>query len=71
MVVNKELNVMKMKRMTEEMNPEEDCCICRHFRMWKPQPKYCTVKKEIVDPLQRGMPCFKLRKGLPVITPIQ
>ena len=40
------------------------CCICSHFRMWKPQKMYCTVKQEVVDPLKENEPCWKLRKGL-------
>jgi hypothetical protein len=40
------------------------CCECRHFRMWKPQEMYCTVKKNVVDPLKRNEPCHIKRKGL-------
>lgn len=28
----------------------EDCCSCSHFRMFKPQPEWCTSKKERVNP---------------------
>jgi hypothetical protein len=50
-----------------EVNMKEDgklCCECRHFRMWKPQEMYCTVKKNVVDPLKRNEPCHIKRKGL-------
>ena len=47
-----------------------DCCSCMHFRMWKPKPEYCTVKKTCVDPLKRDEPCFRLRNGLPVFDKI-
>ena len=40
------------------------CCDCKHFRMWKPKESYCTVKKEVVDPLAENEPCYVLRKGL-------
>jgi hypothetical protein len=43
--------------------PLEHCCICSHFRMWKPQESYCTVKKTSVEPLKENEPCWKLRKG--------
>ena len=43
------------------------CCDCKHFRMWKPQPEYCTVLKGKVDPLQQNKDCYKLRKGLPMV----
>jgi len=42
----------------------KQCCICKHFRMWKPQESYCTVHKQIVDPLEKDKDCFVLRKGL-------
>ena len=45
------------------------CCDCRHFRMWKPEPEYCTKKKTRVDPLKESEPCFKLRKALQAILP--
>jgi hypothetical protein len=35
--------------------------------MFKPKEEYCTFKKEVVDPLKEDEPCFKLRKGLPLI----
>ena len=28
----------------------ENCCECKHFRMWKPQEEWCTVHKERVNP---------------------
>lgn len=40
------------------------CCDCRHFRMWKPKERYCTVKRDIVSPLTAGCDKFKRRKGL-------
>jgi len=45
---------------------KRDCCICKHFRMFKPEPEWCTVKKMRVDPLCEDEPCWELRKGLPV-----
>ena len=29
----------------------EDCCNCKHFRMFKPMSEYCTIKKARVEPL--------------------
>ncbi len=40
------------------------CCDCKHFRMWKPEPEYCTVKKSRVDPLKTCEACWVGRKGL-------
>lgn len=44
---------------------EAVCCMCKHFRMWKPQKMYCTVKKEVVDP-ESICKEYSLRKGLPM-----
>jgi hypothetical protein len=41
------------------------CCICRHFRMFKPSPEWCTRKKTKVPPFGIEK-CFKLRKGMSV-----
>jgi len=49
------------------MNILKQCCICKHFRMWKPKECYCTLKKQIVDPLGKDKDCFILRKGLKII----
>lgn len=43
----------------------ETCCDCRHFRMWKPEPEYCTLMKTTVKPLATGCPDFVRRKNLP------
>ena len=40
------------------------CCDCSHFRMWKPQPEWCTEKKERVNPLNCNCPMFTRRKNL-------
>ena len=40
------------------------CCDCSHFRMWKPEERYCTVEKDVVNPLAAGCDKFKRRKGL-------
>jgi hypothetical protein len=58
------------KRYMEESDEFiRNCCICKHFRMWKPEPEYCTKKKAVVNPLAESEPCFKLRKGLQAIMP--
>ena len=41
-----------------------DCCICRHFRMFKPIPEYCMLKKLQVYPTENTCECFMKRKGL-------
>lgn len=46
-----------------EKPPMIACCMCRHFRMWKPQESYCTFKKTTVNPLKENEPCFTGRKG--------
>jgi len=55
--------VGRRKEGEEVMTENSVCCICKHFRMWKPEKKYCTVKKIVVDP--EGI-CndYILRKGL-------
>lgn len=45
----------------------QSCCECRHFRMWKPEPEFCTMKKVRVDPLAEGENRFILRRGLAYI----
>ena len=44
--------------------PLKHCCICRHFRMFKPEKEYCTAKKAVVNPLAENELCWELRKGL-------
>jgi len=43
----------------------ETCCDCKHFRMWKPAAKYCTVTKTVVNPLAKGCQEYERRKNLP------
>lgn len=50
-----------------EKKEVRECCICKHFRMWKPEKCYCTVKKAVVDPLKQNEPCYVLRKGLALV----
>ena len=72
-----------MVRLTED-GVAADCCNCRHFRMNRPAPEYCTTRKERVHPLNESHPekyystnivvkeCpdFKLRKGLKLFNQI-
>ena len=39
-----------------------NCCICSHFRMWKPKSSYCSQKKNEVNPFAENEHCWKLRK---------
>jgi len=50
--------------MTKDKALVPVCCDCGHFRMWKPEPEFCTVKKARVDPLKKRENCFILRRGL-------
>lgn len=56
----RETALKHIKRLKEYVT----CCGCKHFRMWKPTEMYCTVKKEVVDPLHENQPCYIERKGL-------
>jgi len=55
-------------KRTENSSDFDTCCNCRHFRMWKPEREYCTVKKTQVNPLKKGCSDYKERKGLRIIT---
>jgi hypothetical protein len=50
---------------TEGEEVKDVCCICKHFRMWKPSLEWRTVKKIQVNPLDEQI-CenYCLRKGL-------